>query len=124
MLNEMKFIPTTEDSYPFISANFHCRLSELGYVEDEYFMSGTANVYEEDDNYSAKTIFEGAPYTTRVLVRRPVDPEKFSGNVTVEILNATAMMDIDRMWINSWKYYTRNGDVYVGISAKAKSLMP
>lgn len=118
MIKEMKLIPTTAESYPFISANFHCDLVSRGYVEDEYFMTGTANVYDEGERFSPKVIFEDAPYTTRVLVRRPVDPAKFSGNVVVEILNATAMMDIDRMWIDSWKYYTRNGDVYVGISSK------
>ena len=38
--------------------------------------------------------------------------------MVVEVLNATAMMDIDRMWVNSWKHFTRSGDVYVGITSK------
>ena len=59
-----------------------------------------------------------APYTTRLLVRRPRDPEKFSGNVVVEILNASAMMDIDRIWVNTWRYFTRHGDIYIGITSK------
>lgn len=48
-------------------------------------------------------IFEGAPYTNRVLFRMPSDPARFSGNVVIEILNSTAGIDIDRIWINSWK---------------------
>lgn len=118
MLKDMKLIPVTEDSYPFQTSQFHCKLDQLGYAEDEYFMSGTANVYEEDADAQPRAIFSDAPYTTRVLVRRPADQQRFSGNVVVEILNASARMDIDRMWINSWKYFTRNGDIYVGITSK------
>ena len=118
MIKEIKFIPTTEISYPFGTANFHCKLSTLGYVEDEYFMNGTANIYEEIENHQSNVIYKEAPYTTRFLVRRPMDNKKFSGNVIVEVLNATAMMDIDRMWVNSWKYFTRNGDIYIGITSK------
>lgn len=115
MITKMEHVATTKQSYPFISANFKCRLHELGYVEDEYFMSGTANVYEGDGERIA---YADAPYTTRLLVRRPVDPARFSGNVVIEILNASALMDIDRMWVNSWPYMTRNGDIYIGITSK------
>lgn len=118
MLLEMKQLPVTEQSYPFASARFHCKLEELGYAEDEYLMSGRANVYREGPAYVPEVIFPDAPYTTRVLVRRPADRQKFSGNVVVEVLNASAMMDIDRMWVNSWNYFIRNGDIYVGISSK------
>jgi hypothetical protein len=118
MLDKINLIPTTKASYPFITAEFHCKLSEKGYVEDEYFMSGTANVYTEDENNMPEVIFSGAPYTTRLLVRRPININSFSGNVVIEILNASAMMDIDRMWVNSWEYFTRNGDIYVGITSK------
>ena len=118
MIKEMKQIPVTKESHPFASAMFHCRLEELGYVEDEYFMSGTANVYREAEERKPEQIYSDAPYTTRLLVRRPGNIEAFSGNVVIEVLNASAMMDIDRMWVNSWKYFTRNGDIYIGITSK------
>lgn len=114
----MKQIPVTEMSYPLTTAQFFCKLDALGYVEDEYFLSGTANLYAEDADAAPEVIYSGAPYTTRVLVRRPADRAKFSGNVVVEVLNASAMVDIDRMWINSWPFFTRNGDIYVGITSK------
>lgn len=123
MITEMRLVPVTADSHPFASAQFHCRLSEIGYTEEEYFLSGTANVYEEGENNRPEIIFRDAPYTTRVLIRRPADKSRFSGNVVVEVLNATAMMDIDRMWVNSWKHFTRSGDVYVGITSKGLSLI-
>ena len=43
------------------------------YVTEEYFVSGTA---------------KGAPYTTRIIVRRPADPNDFSGVVVAEALHA------------------------------------
>jgi alpha/beta hydrolase family protein len=43
------------------------------YVTEEYFVSGTA---------------KGAPYTTRIIVRRPTDPNTFSGVVVAEALHA------------------------------------
>jgi len=117
MINAMEFIPVTEASYPFAAADIKCKFSDIGYVEDEYFVSGTANVYTEK-NGQKEVLLEGAPYTTRLLIRRPERVESFSGNVVVEILNASAMMDIDRMWVNSWEFFTRNGDIYIGISSK------
>jgi len=44
-------------------------LSDFNYVTDEYFVSGIA---------------DGSPYETRVVIRRPALPEKFSGLVVAE----------------------------------------
>ena len=119
MITVMKKIPVTADSYPFQTAAKRCEFDKIGYIEDEYFMSGTANIYTETDaDHHVKPIYENAPYTTRVLVRRPADQARFSGNVVIEILNASAMMDIDRMWVNTWQYLTRNGDIYIGVTSK------
>ncbi len=117
-ITEFKFIPRTETSTPFAAPAGKCHFAEIGYAEDEYFQTGTADVYEENEEHQVHTIFESAPYTTRVIIRRPADVTKFSGNVVVEILNASANIDIDRMWVNSWPFFTRNGDIYVGISSK------
>lgn len=119
MITELKYIPKTNDSYPFQSAAVKCHFEQIGYIEDEYFMTGTANVYTETgSDHEVAIQIPDAPYTTRLLVRRPKDLTKFSGNVVIEILNATAMMDIDRIWVNTWKYLTRNGDIYIGITSK------
>jgi hypothetical protein len=118
MITKMNYIPTTDCSRPFASAAKKCRFTEIDYIEDEYFMSGTANLYEESENQKPKVIISDAPYTTRLLIRRPKEKQKFSGNIVIEILNATAMIDIDRMWVNSWKFFTLNGDIYIGITSK------
>ena len=118
MIEKLTQIPITESSKPFAAAAKTCKFDEIGYIEEEFFMKGTANIYEEGESGKPITIFEGAPYTTRLLVRRPKDISKFSGNVVYEILNSTAGIDIDRMWVNSWPFFTRNGDIYVGITSK------
>src|SRR5262245_25256983 len=48
-------------------------VEDFPYVTEEYFVSGTVN---------------NAPYTTRIIVRRPKDPATFSGIVVSEALHA------------------------------------
>ena len=49
MITRLEEIPVTKESYPFASAERYLKLSERGYVEKEYYMYGTANVYETAD---------------------------------------------------------------------------
>ena len=118
MIQKMQKIAVTEDSWPFISAERACGLKEYGYVEEEFFQTGTANIYDEDENGALSVTFPEAPYTTRILVRRPENKEKFSGNVMIEILNASAWFDIDRDWMLNWRKIVRDGDIYIGITSK------
>ena len=69
-------IPVTADSYPFLAANRTTPsfdLSKVAYVEEEFLVTGTANVYEwvQDGTVNVKML--NAPYGTRILVRRPRD---------------------------------------------------
>ena len=60
-------------------------LSKIGYEKSQFFLSGTAHSYvpvtplTSDGNWNVTTGVS-APYTTRILVYRPVDPTKFMGN--------------------------------------------
>ncbi len=70
-------IRVTSDSYPFLGAGHTLNpidFTKAGYVEEEFIISGKANVYEwtADGKLSVKT--EKAPYNTRILVRRPPRP--------------------------------------------------
>ncbi len=49
------------------------KVEDFPYVTEEYFMSGTA---------------AGAPYTTRIVIRRPRDAKSFSGTVVAEAMHA------------------------------------
>jgi alpha/beta hydrolase family protein len=57
-------------------------------------------------------------YTTRVLVRRPAKPRRFSGNVVVEMLDPSNLFDLNIGWALSRRQFIRNGDAWVGITAK------
>ena len=105
-------------SHPFPTAAHKLNFEENGYKEEEFFFEGTANVYEEEGKDAKKILHGNVPYCNRFLVRRPEDASRFSGNIVVEILNATAGFDIDRMWIIGAKELMQNGDIYVGITSK------
>src|ERR1043165_6351876 len=80
-------VPSDKNNYAFLSANrvqAVVDLQKAGYVEEEYILSGTANVYEWSADGTVKVKTPNAPYTTRILVRRPAAATKFSGNVIVE----------------------------------------
>ena len=82
MITRLEEIPVTKESYPFASAERYLKLSERGYVEKEYYMCGTANVYETaDERGGVRVRTADAPYTNRIIVRAPQDTTKCSGNV-------------------------------------------
>lgn len=123
MITRLEEIPVTKESYPFASAERYLKLSERGYVEKEYYMYGTANVYETADERGGVCVRTAdAPYTNRIIVRAPQDTAKCSGNVVVEIINPTSFMEIDRMWILGWKKFVRDGDIYLGITSKPNTI--
>lgn len=93
---------------PFFTAPFD--VGQYGYTEQEFFYSGTAKAYGE--------AHPPAPYTSRMLVYRPKDPAKFSGNVVVEWNNVTSQVDapVDFMWLHP--QIMAEGDAYIQISAQ------
>ena len=57
MIEKIEQIAVTETSHPFATAYEKCRFAEKGYIEEEYFISGKANVYGWDNG--EKTVTEG-----------------------------------------------------------------
>ncbi len=115
-------VPVTADSYPFMAANHATPavdLSKLAYVEEEYIVTGSANVYDwaADGTVNVKT--PNAPYGTRILVRRPKDAARFSGSVMVELLFPARRFDWSMMWGFTHDYIMDHGDAWVGISLPA-----
>lgn len=118
-------IAATADSYPFGAADHTLIPEDLkkhGYVEEEYFASGKANVYDWPAPGPAVVRTADAPYTTRVLIRRPANGKKFSGNVIVEMLNPSNLFDLNIGWGLSGRHFMDNGDVWVGITSKPVSV--
>jgi hypothetical protein len=88
-------------------------LAELGYVEEEYFISGTARTYPETTP---------ADYTTRIIVRRPADAAAFNGTVLLDWVNVTAQFENAVDSIESHDFFHRAGFAYVHVSAQAAGL--
>ena len=78
-------------------------LGPLGFVEQEFFFSGATSV---------------GPYTSRMIVRRPEDPQRFNGTVIVEWFNASAGFDIDVDYLSLLPLMQREGYAYVGVTAQ------
>ncbi|MGE0622014.1 MAG: alpha/beta hydrolase domain-containing protein [Pseudomonadales bacterium] len=76
-------------------------VARLGYVEAEYFLAGTAKRYRDvgesfsqrDGQWRAEVAGE-APFKTRLLVYRPIDPGRFNGTVILTWNNVTAGYDL------------------------------
>jgi Alpha/beta hydrolase domain len=114
-------LPVTATSYPFGAADHTLvpeDLRKVGYVEDEYLVSGKANVYTWPGPGPAQVRTPDAPYTTRILVRRPAKASRFSGNVVVEMLNPSNRFDLNIGWAMAHRQMVRNGDAWVGITDK------
>jgi len=117
-------IPSTADSYPFLDAAHSLvpfDLSKYGYVEQEFIVSGNANVYDwaADGSLTVKT--EKAPYGARILVRRPANAARFSGAVVVEPLGAVRRFDWAIMYGYLNEHMMERGDAWVGITMPASS---
>ncbi len=99
-------------------------LGPRGYVEEEFFVEGTARAYEpigplaQDGRWNVQTTTT-APYRTRVLVRRPKDPAKFNGVVEVEWLNVSGGLDAAPDWGLGNAELLRSGSAWVGVSAQS-----
>src|SRR5262245_31850714 len=114
-------IPSTaapgDPSHDYVFYATPMDLAKVGYVEQEDFIKGVANRYAAAAPNANPPIGE-MPYETRIVVRRPVHPAQFSGNVVVDWQNVTAGHDIDTEWGASGGFFVRHGWVWVGASVQ------
>ncbi len=87
------------------------RLDELGYVEEEYFITGVATSKQADG--------ADAPFTTRFILRRPANASAFNGTVVLDWVNVTAQFENAVDTLNSQQHFLREGYAYVHVSAQA-----
>ena len=110
--------------YPFFSTNLDLR--SRGYIEEEFFFEGTANVYNIVPTVSKKNTAEiiatDQPYKTRMIVRRPASAGAFNGTVMMEWQNVTAGYEPDALWLQSHDYLIRRGYAWIGVSAQRRGL--
>jgi hypothetical protein len=100
---------------------------EQDYVEEEFFVSGAATLFNYAHNpplgpTDTVEIQEDVPYETRIIVRRPAHAGHFNGSVVIEWWNSTANFDTAPVWDASAEYFAREGYVYVGVTNAIQSL--
>ncbi|MBB2993348.1 hypothetical protein FHR72_004856 [Mycolicibacterium iranicum] len=85
-------------------------LATVGYVAQEFFVSGSARSYVPHGDTAA--------YTTRIVVLTPTDPDRSSGTAVVEWLNVSGGIDAPAVWLMAHREILRAGHVYVAVSAQ------
>ncbi|MFY9588586.1 MAG: alpha/beta hydrolase domain-containing protein [Actinomycetota bacterium] len=88
-------------------------LTPIGYRDDEYFVSGTAR---NDDGDAT------APYTTRIIVTRPIEERRFNGTVLLDWVNVTAQFENAVDSVEAREMLLRDGYAYVHASIQAAGI--
>ncbi|MGB8388873.1 alpha/beta hydrolase domain-containing protein [Mycobacterium sp.] len=98
-------------------------IGSLGYLAEEFFISGTASSYTSATELSpdgrwSVTCCDTADYTTRIVVLTPADRARFNGTVLVEWLNVSGGIDAPAVWMMAHREIVRAGYGYVAVSAQ------
>ncbi len=102
-----------------------------GYTVQEVFMSGVADIYPSVDmadaadtnardtradlgrrSFDLATVQAAQPYVTRLILYRPIDPQRFSGNVVIESMHPE-QGGVGTVWGPMNAVFLRRGDAYV-----------
>lgn len=112
-------IPTSAESSPFLSnarTLAPADLAKAGFVEEEFLLTGTANVYDWSSDGALNVKTANAPYGTRILVRHPAKAARFSGTVVVELMTTARRFDWAMTWGYLHDYILEHGDAWVGVT--------
>jgi hypothetical protein len=103
-------------------------LAASGFLEEEFSASGAARGYARPDHLAAdgweagqRAVRSGpaVPFTTRVVIRRPADADRFSGTLLVEWLNVSSGFEAAPDWSFLHEEVLRAGHAYAAVSAQA-----
>jgi hypothetical protein len=113
--------PAGTRGFPFWSSSLD--LAHFGYTEKEFLISGNAQAFVNSGTLGNNGVWNAAPgatapYTSRILVRTPTDPERFNGTVVVEWLNVSGGIDTSPDWAYSHTELLREGYAWVGVTAQ------
>ncbi len=115
--------PITSPGSAFLTPPSTLDWTSYGYVEEEFFVAGTATAFTApgalggDGRWTASP-GDSAPYVTRILVRRPENRKQFNGTTVVEWLNVSGGLDGAPDWTFAHTMLLRDGFAWVGVSAQ------
>src|ERR1044072_2780064 len=118
-------IAVTAASFPLMTSSTLQTVIDLpkaGYLEEEFFVTGRANVYDWGADGQPVVRTPNAPYATRLFLRPPADPQRFSGTVIVEIVNSARRFDFPFAWGVSHDSFMENGDAFAMITLAQANL--
>jgi hypothetical protein len=114
--------PPGDPSHDYVFYSTPMNLDRVGYVEQEFFISGTATRFPSNPTADQQKVNATAigtmPYTTRIVVRRPANGHRSAGTAVVDWQNVTAGHDIDTEWGTSGDFFVRNGWTWIGASVQ------
>jgi alpha/beta hydrolase family protein len=98
-------------------------IASVGYVAEEFFISGTASSYSfaaklSPDGRWSVTPSGAADFTTRIVALTPADRARFNGTVLVEWLNVSGGIDAPAVWMMAHREMLRAGYGYVAVSVQ------
>jgi hypothetical protein len=98
-------------------------IAVIGYEETEFLASGIAASFVLQGERATDGRWDVAPaesadFRTRILVRRPMDPQRFSGTVLVEWDNVSGGIDASPEWALLHRHLAAAGHAWVGVSAQ------
>jgi hypothetical protein len=118
---------STDHNYTFLATDLP--LAFHGWIEQEFFISGFANVYDANKYISRRTdaptatvISTDHPYKTNLVVRRPLHDSAFNGTVILEWTNVSPQHNNEITWFMLHDYLIQHGYAYVEVSAQADGL--
>jgi hypothetical protein len=111
-------VPPGDPSHDYVYFTPVEDLAESGYMEEEYFVQGTANRYTTPLLATGSIVSSNHAYKTRIVVRRPIKPAHANGIILFEWQNVSAGYEIDAHWGPSWPHFVAQGYTWVGISAQ------
>lgn len=118
---------TGGNGVPLVFGHAAFDLADVGYTRSEFFVEGTASAHTPLAPLSSNGLwtvaqFAPAPYKTRMVVNRPINPSDFNGSVVVEWLNVSGGADASPDWQHMHVELIRAGYAWVGVSAQAVGL--
>lgn len=100
---------------------------KVGYQQTEFFISGRADSYLPSSDLTCDGKWEvienrQADCTKRIIVIRPIDPEKFNGTVIFEWNNVSGNTDASPDWGMAHTEFIREGYAWIGVTAQSKGV--
>ncbi|RFU23742.1 hypothetical protein B7463_g12596, partial [Scytalidium lignicola] len=113
--------PTSPGTRPNAFSSFLGNLTQIGYIEEEFFYSGNATRYNlvggevTLDGKFSLTVNSTAAYKTRILIRRPANPKNFNGDAILEWNNVSDGFDLV---ISDHPGVYQAGYIFAGVTAQ------